>query len=228
MRVRSRGEYRWGMSGFDLHHGRIIIIIVILLVTVAELILNTPDRLRFHRRLLSFRGFPFRLLCRRKVELDTGEAIEAVDLFANDLQEPNPTLASAPARIMTILITTHLGQPAPDLPLRPPHHIIDHVEDLLDQLLIRLLTDETPRHQLPHPRPVPLRPLATHGVPAAPASHVTEPAVDIRHGHVGVDLELLADEHGGKGEEDVVVDPSAEGIAGFNGDFAFEGDRYGC
>lgn len=113
-----------------------------------------------------------------------------------------------------ITIATHLGQPAPDFTLRPPHHIIDHIRDLLDQLLIRLLADKTPPHQLPHPRPVPLHPLATHGVPPASSSHVAEPAVDIGHGHVGVDLELFADEHGGEGEEDVVVDPGAEGVAG--------------
>jgi hypothetical protein len=111
-----------------------------------------------------------------------------------------------------ILVTAHLGQPAPDLALRPSHHIIDHIRDLLDQLLIRLLANETPPHQLPHPRPVPLRPLATNGVPAASSSHVAEPAVDVRHGHVGVDLELLADEHGREGKEDVVVDPGAEWV----------------
>jgi hypothetical protein len=115
-----------------------------------------------------------------------------------------------------ILITTHLGQPAPDLALRSPHHIIDHIRDLLDQLLIRLLADKTPPHQLPHPRPVPLRPLATHGVPPASSSHVAEPAVDVGHGHVCVDLELFADEHGGEGEQDVVVDPGAEGVASLN------------
>ena len=116
-------------------------------------------------------------------------------------------------------IPAHLCQPAPDLALRPPHHIIDHIRDLLDQLLIRLLPDKTPPHQLPHPRPVPLRPLATHGVPSASSSHVAEPAVDVGHGHVGVDLKLFADEHGGEGEEDVVVDPGAEWVGGFEDDF---------
>jgi hypothetical protein len=141
-----------------------------------------------------------------------------MDLFTNDLQEPNPISASAPHVTTMITIAAYLGQPAPDFTLRPSHHIIDRIRDLLDQLLIRLLADEALPHQLPHPRPVPLRPLATHGVPAASSSHVAEPAVDIGHGHVGVDLELFADEHGGEGEEDVVVDPGAEGVVGFEGD----------
>ena len=137
-----------------------------------------------------------------------------MNLYADDLRERNPTSASAPPRTITTPIPAHLCQPTPHLTLRPSHHIIDHIRDLLDQLLIRLLADKTPPHQLPHPGPVPLRPLATHGVPAASSSHVAEPAVDVRHGHVGVDLELFADEHGGEGEEDVVVDPGAEGVAG--------------
>lgn len=139
-----------------------------------------------------------------------------MDLLSNDLRETNPTSASAPPRTIKIRITTHLGQPAPDLALRPAHHIIDHIRDLLDQLLVRLLADKTPPHQLPHPRPVPFRPLATHGVPAASSSHVAEPAVNVGHGHVGVDLELFADEHRGEGEEDVVVDPNAEWVAGLD------------
>jgi hypothetical protein len=141
-----------------------------------------------------------------------------VDLFADDLRQRNPTSASDRLRTIVTTTSTHLGQPASDLALRSAHHIIDHIRDLLDQLLILLLPDETPPHQLPHPRPVPLRPLATHGVPAASSSHVAEPAVDVGHGHVGVDLKLFADEHGGEGEEDVVVDPGAEGVVGLEGD----------
>jgi hypothetical protein len=220
MRVRGRGEYRWGMSGFDLHHGGVVIVfIVIVLFAVAELVLNTSDRLCFHFCLSSLRGQPIWLLGRREVELDTGEAVQTVNLFADDLRERNRTSASAPPRTIKIRITIYLGQPAPDLALRPAHHIIDHIRDLLDQLLIRLLADKTPPHQLPHPRAVPLRPLATHGVPAASSSHVTEPAVDVGHGHVGVDLELFTDEHGGEGEEDVVIDPGAERVANVEGEF---------
>jgi hypothetical protein len=73
------------MSRLHLHHGGLVIVVVILLIAIAKLILNTPDRLCFLCRFLAFRGQPFWLLCRGKVELDTGEAIETVDLFANDL-----------------------------------------------------------------------------------------------------------------------------------------------